>query len=62
MVSKMSQHMAGTGVKGRIAAAKQLQQAGPGSLPGMPAIPGMPGAKKSTRSTSPKKKFKKRKR
>ncbi len=65
MVSKMSKHMAGSGIKGRIDAAKQLQQAGPGAMPGMPdlsSMPGLPGAKKSTRSASPKKKFKKRKR
>ena len=59
MVSKMSQQMAGMGVRGRLDAARQMQ-AGAG-MPGMTGLPGL-GRKGSTRSVSPKKGFKKRKR
>ena len=61
VVSKMSQQMAGMGVKGRIKAARELQRAGgAGAMPGMGEFPGL-GARKSTRTSSPKQKFKKRK-
>ncbi|MEM1167069.1 MAG: signal recognition particle protein [Planctomycetota bacterium] len=60
-VSKMSQAMAGMGMRGKIDAARQMQAAGAMDAMGMPGLPGL-GGKKSTRSSSPKKRYKKRKR
>ncbi len=57
-VSRLTRQMAGMGVKGRLAAMRDLQSAG-----GMPGMQGMPplGGKKSTHMASPKSRFKKRK-
>lgn len=60
MISKMSKQMSGVGVKGKVAAMRELQKSG-GSLPGMEGMPMMPGGRGSTKSQSPKRGFKKRK-
>ena len=60
MISKMSKQMSGVGVKGKVAAMRELQKSG-GSLPGMGDMPMMPGGRGSTKSQSPKRSFKKRK-
>ncbi|TVQ82153.1 MAG: signal recognition particle protein [Phycisphaeraceae bacterium] len=63
MVSKMSKQMAGMSLKGRVKAAKELQQSGAAaSLPGMAGLPGLGAGKRSTHTPSPKSRFKPRKR
>lgn len=63
MVSRMSKQMAGMDLKGRVKAAKELQQSGAaGALPGMGGFPGLGGGKRSTHTPSPKSRFKSRKR
>jgi hypothetical protein len=56
-VQKMTQQVAGMGMKGRIAAARQM--AG-GGMPGMGGFPGL-GGKGSTRTASVKSGYKQRK-
>jgi signal recognition particle subunit SRP54 len=56
-VSQLMKSMASSGVRGRIAAMREMQASG--GMPGMGGLPGF-GAKKSTAMSSPKSRFKKR--
>lgn len=60
MISKMTKQMSGVGMKGKVAAMRELQKSG-GGLPGMEGMPMLPGAKGSSFSRSPKSSFKQRK-
>ena len=64
MVAQVSKQFAGGGIKGKLAAAKQFQQAGGADALGMSGMPNIPGfgSKKSSKSASPKARYKKRKR
>lgn len=57
MVSKMTKQMAGMGMKGKMAAMKQMQGAGGMGVGGLPGFSG----KGSTRTESPKSRFKQKK-
>jgi len=59
-VSRMTQQMAGLGMKGKIAAMRDLQRGG--GVPAMSGMPALGGGRKSTRTQSPKKRFKQKKR
>ncbi|MEM9082020.1 MAG: signal recognition particle protein [Planctomycetota bacterium] len=64
MVKKMSQQVAGMGMRGKIEAMKELQSAGAdpmAGLGGMPSLPGF-GGKGSTKQKSPKSRYKKKRR
>jgi signal recognition particle subunit SRP54 len=62
-VSQLTKQMSGSGMKGRLEAAKQLQASGGGAgVPGLSGMPGLAGGKGSTKTKSPKQRYKKRKR